>query len=229
MNAQSEPGDNNSESSCDDGKDRSTNVGENDSSSSTNGKGSGSGGGYNGDCSSSDASSSESSSKQKQVTPELSVSVQNMKRNEKRDEHNLRGQEKPIHNRTQGNAGERRNDRETKDSWTPEDQQYSSWDLASATQVAIQISALAAIIEQNRMMTDETSRLDGTLPQWNGIRISHPMDPRIDLRSVGHIPGSNVPVASSNMMNVEVNSLSHDTVPPPTVDNYMNLMEVSQN
>jgi hypothetical protein len=79
------------------------------------------------------------------------------------------------------------------------------------------------------MMTDETSRLDGTLPQWNGIRISHPMDPRIDLRSVGHIPGSNVPVASSNMMNVEVNSLSHDTVPPPTVDNYMNLMEVSQN
>lgn len=227
MNAQPGPGDNNSESSCDDGKDRTTNEGENDSSSSTNGKGSGSGGGYNGDCSSSDASSSDSSSKHKQAAAELSVSALNMKRHEKRDEHNQQGEEKMINNRTQPKSNERRHDKKNKDSWIPEDQQYSSWDLASATQVAIQISALAAIIEQNRMIADETSRLDGTLPQWNGIRISHPMDPRIDLRTVGHIPGSNVPVASSNMMNVEVNTLSHDTVPPPTVDNYMNLMEVS--
>ena len=221
---QSETADNASESSSDDGKEQSRKESENDSGSSSNGRGSGSGSGrgYNGDCSSDDASSSESSSKRK-AAPELAVSVQSMDINERRDEQN----EKAIQiDEVAGNKVKK-----SKEPWQVDDQQYNGWDVASATQVAIQINALAAIIAQNRRLAEEHAIPTGenaTLPQWNGIRISHPMDPRIDLRNVGHIPGSNVPVASSDATNMHVNMLAHQNVAPPTVDNYLNLMEVRQ-
>lgn len=223
---QSETVDNASESSSDDGKEQSRKDSENDSGSSSNGRGSGSGSGsgrgYNGDCSSDDASSSESSSKRK-AAPELAVSVQSMDINERRDARN--------ENTIQLDEVEGSKPKKSKDSWQVEDQQYNSWDVASATQVAIQINALAAIIAQNRRLAEEHAIPTGenvTLPQWNGIRISHPMDPRIDLRTVGHIPGSNVPVASCDATNMHVNMLAHENVAPPTVDNYLNLMEVRQ-
>jgi hypothetical protein len=75
------------------------------------------------------------------------------------------------------------------------------------------------------------SSLDGKrlpLPQWNGISISHPMDPRIDLSIVGTIHSSELPgtqqlyqtaLQSERMYQPETASL--------TVDSYIHLMEVS--
>lgn len=220
---QSETGGNTSESSSDDGKEQCRKGSENDSAASSNGRdsgsGSGSGRGYNGDCSSDDASSSESSSKRK-AAPELDASVQSMVINERHGQTN----DEEIRN----DKIEARKSKKAKDRLHVEDQQYNSWDVASATQVAVQISALAAIIEQNRKLAEESAVPchNSILPQWNGIRISHPMDPRIDLRTVGHIPGSNVPVASNDGIHMHASVSAHQSVAPPTVDNYLNLMEV---
>ena len=137
--------------------------------------------------------------------------------------------EQPNDNEIRSDEIERRKGKKPKNPGHVEDQQYNSWDVASATQVAIQISALAAIIEQNRRLSEESALptcQNSNLPQWNGIRISHPMDPRIDLRTVGHIPGSSVPVASSDAMEMHSNMSAHQSVPAVSVDNYLNLMEV---
>jgi hypothetical protein len=76
-----------------------------------------------------------------------------------------------------------------------------------------------------------------SLPQWNGVRIHHPMDPRIDLSTVGHIQTS---VLSAFHSNVDIPT-QHDEQPargtdnpsesaglplPPSIEQYMNLMEV---
>lgn len=82
------------------------------------------------------------------------------------------------------------------------------------------------------------------LPQWSGVRIPHPMDPRIDLSTVGHIQTSSISAFPSN---VDVDIPAHqrqpseqvtpegenenesaEPPPPPSIDQYMKLMEVNQ-
>ena len=70
-----------------------------------------------------------------------------------------------------------------------------------------------------------------SLPQWNGVKICHPMDPRIDLSTVSHIHSSSVPALPSN---VDVPSPqfaeppeNSGVGPPPSIDQYIKLMEVS--
>jgi hypothetical protein len=77
------------------------------------------------------------------------------------------------------------------------------------------------------------------LPQWNGVRIQHPMDPRIDLSTVGHIQTSSLSVFPAHIHNgddhnnVEIGpSLTREIDGPsnhaiPSIDQYMTLMEVS--
>jgi hypothetical protein len=59
------------------------------------------------------------------------------------------------------------------------------------------------------------------LPQWNGVRISHPMDPRIDLSTVGYTPST--PAPSGNASG-DVNGYGNH---PHSLDRYLHLMEVS--
>jgi len=225
--------------------------------SNSNSNGRDSGGGYSGDCSSSDAasaSSSDASSKRKNSSQDvhvpIKVSVEKLSLNEQHQHREAKDLNQGVNVKINtdnlfATVKSRRREKKSKDLWQPEDSQHNcNWDVASATQVAIQINALTAIIEQNRRMAEDPLITEGqkncTLPQWNGIRITHPMDPRIDLRTVGHIPGSNVPVASTacdaanlhanavlHQDNIHANAVLHQDVPPPSVDNYLNLMEVS--
>lgn len=78
------------------------------------------------------------------------------------------------------------------------------------------------------------------LPQWNGVRIQHPMDPRIDLSTVGfvnipsfqqqnHPSGSGFASAASHLQQFAGSETGSSSEQPtvPTVDQYMKLMEVS--
>jgi hypothetical protein len=82
---------------------------------------------------------------------------------------------------------------------------------------------------------------DGTkeiysLPQWNGVRIHHPMDPRIDLSTVGHIqtsvlsafPGNVDILTQHEQMARGTDNPSESAGPPlpPSIEQYMKLMEV---
>jgi hypothetical protein len=78
-----------------------------------------------------------------------------------------------------------------------------------------------------------------SLPQWNGVRIQHPMDPRIDISTVGHIQTSSLSVFPAHVHNggnhnddevgescTRENETSPNQ-PAPSIDQYMTLMEVS--
>ena len=82
--------------------------------------------------------------------------------------------------------------------------------------------------------TEETC----SLPQWNGVRIQHPMDPRIDLSTVGYIQTSSLSAYPRNVDiptrqptgqadGVENTVGSSEPSPTPSIDQYMNLMEVN--
>lgn len=67
----------------------------------------------------------------------------------------------------------------------------------------------------------------GSMPQLNGVRIQHPMDPRIDLTTVGHIPtghdpGMPIQVAA---VNGALNTMPAPGVVPPSMDHYMHMLE----
>ena len=77
-----------------------------------------------------------------------------------------------------------------------------------------------------------------SLPQWNGVRIQHPMDPRIDLSTVGYIQTSSLSAYPRNVDiptrqptgqadGVENTVGSSEPSPTPSIDQYMNLMEVN--
>jgi hypothetical protein len=105
-------------------------------------------------------------------------------------------------------------------------------------------------------MNDETSKKDGdeerkaakdsrgfsySAPQWNGVRINHPMDPRIDFSTVGYIQMSSSRTEFPNNVNIpsqqnldrtpSAQDTKHGGVPnapaPPSIDQYMTLMEVT--
>jgi hypothetical protein len=87
------------------------------------------------------------------------------------------------------------------------------------------------------------SKSTSALPQWSGVRISHPMDPRIDLSTVGHIQTSSISAFPSNV-EVDIPARQHqpseqatpegenesesaERPPPSSIDQYMKLMEVN--
>ena len=86
-------------------------------------------------------------------------------------------------------------------------------------------------------MDDSSTQFDGafvvntinTLPQWNGVRVQHPMDPRIDLSSVGHIQTSSLqlPYTDNLRSNEQSSTLESKQEATPSIDQYMSLMEVN--
>jgi hypothetical protein len=105
-------------------------------------------------------------------------------------------------------------------------------------------------------LSDEKSKKDGgeerkaaqdsrgfsySAPQCNGVRINHPMDPRIDLSTVGHIQMSCLSTEFANTVNIpsqqnldrtpSAQETNHGGVPtapaPPSIYQYMTLMEVT--
>lgn len=93
-------------------------------------------------------------------------------------------------------------------------------------------------------MDDSQESSTMSAAQWNGFRVHHPMDPRIDLSTVAHIQTSAMSTTLPNNVNVPSQNLSLQksldsanppvmswpTIQaPPTADQYLNLMKVKKN
>jgi hypothetical protein len=215
--------------------------GENDSSSSSNGRGSG--GGYNADCSSTSDASSESSIKRKRddPSPNLADSVDKLALCERKisgadfkSNCNFSSRKETVasHVRTRRAKHRRRM------ASSPLDGDAASVDSSSgrsstAAHIARQIGELNEILEQNRQLLEHKTlhqdRNEAALPQWNGVRIEHPMDPRIDLSNVDHLPSSSIPLVANNMHHQPALNQAQDpsNLQPLSLDSYRSLMEVS--
>lgn len=189
---------------------------------SDNGKGSGcgSGGGYSADCSSSDASTDAAAK-----GPRLATAPQN-------EMQNLRLSE-------QDNANP--NDREKF--------QRKRKNSHAKKQGATDAGAMGATTDNagDFVMSGTAGLYSKTaLPQWNGVKIQHPMDPRIDLSTVGRVQASRYSAfeesekfrdedtTANNEQSGEEKqqqaSAQHilNQPAPPSVDQYITLMEVSR-
>lgn len=190
------------------------------------GGGSGSGGGYSADCSSSDASSLEAA---KASAPEKELSRLSMndesvddKTSKSRESFKLGKASNNIVPKTQ--KGGRR---------PPEPMEISH-------SISKQQEESNADSDPQWKENVKTENVANSLPQWNGVRVHHPMDPRIDLSTVGHIQTSAISAFPSN---VDVPTQHHhqeeeprstnevntavESPPPPSIDQYVKLMEVN--
>lgn len=91
-----------------------------------------------------------------------------------------------------------------------------------------ELEAMQRYKEDLERETAAIRALRGFLPQFGGVRISHPMDPRIDLSAVGvKTPPTALPenVAERKMDDRESTT---DSTPLPSMESYTKLMEVSR-
>jgi hypothetical protein len=195
------------------------------SSSSSNGRGSR--GGYSADCSSSDSSSDSSSNKNGQASVDLRVDNLNLEDKTSRPATDVDDDSAPqkVQDKKHQLKKERKAARQAQRSpvISQEDDRDSITSM-NARRVAAQIGELDALLQQSRQMQEAPIMgLGQILPQWNGVRISHPMDPRIDLSTVYRVQGCDAPLPP------EIHRAQFTMPgPPPSVDNYLHLMEVSQ-
>lgn len=183
---------------------------ESSSTASEGGKGTGSGGGYSADCSSSDASSDDVA---KGAVPEtemkcLRVSVE-VERERELEQSKGEGMAK-----TKKRFPRKKNSSSVDSSHRSAENTWDSKDADEGDEVELEKTAL---------------------PQWNGVRIHHPMDPRIDLSTVGHIQTSSLSVFPSNVMQFPLADGKEGRPIPefptnhatPSIDQYMSLLEVN--
>ena len=174
-----------------------------DSSSSSNGRGSGTG--YAADCSSSDSSSDSSSGKKRKAQHDTTVNDQ---------EHHQLGHEIGGTNRVENGVNGNLTNAVSNIAMVVDDGRSSTGKnylpnnnsnnnnsadqrAKSASHVSAKITRLDELVEEGKRMDEEPVQLPGNpgqLPQVNGVRVAHPMDPRIDLSAVGHIHTSPVPM-----------------------------------
>jgi hypothetical protein len=64
------------------------------------------------------------------------------------------------------------------------------------------------------------------LPQFNGVKIAHPMDPRIDISNVGHILNCSVPALHVPLATAYLYAGAQESHSQPSIDTYIQLMEV---
>lgn len=185
---------------------------ESSSTASEGGKGTGSGGGYSADCSSSDASSDDVA---KGAVPEtemkcLRVSVE-VERERELELEQSKGEGMA---KTKKRFPRKKNSSSVDSSHRSAENTWDSKDADEGDEVELEKTAL---------------------PQWNGVRIHHPMDPRIDLSTVGHIQTSSLSVFPSNVMQFPLADGKEGRPIPefptnhatPSIDQYMSLLEVN--
>ena len=138
-----------------------------------NGSGSGSGGGYAADCSSSDTSTKDN---------DPSDQLKELNLMEQQGEDDSDGKPKAKPSKKEG-AGKKKG----------QHQHHRSHHR--------QRSSRSSVLQQAADGEGESSApLEETATaQINGVRVSHPMDPRIDLSNVGHVRNSNIPREASGV------------------------------
>ena len=200
------------------------------SSSSSNGRGSR--GGYSADCSSSDSASDTSSKKKSHSSVDLTVG--NLKLDEvtsgvaansidASQEQTAQSQKKHLTKERKAARKSLKSLTNSQDDYQESDFSINGGDTMNARHVAAEMIALEQLVQQSRQMQEtHMTTLGQTLPQWNGVRIQHPMDPRIDLSTVNRVQATDAPLTA------ELHRAPCTMPgPPPSVDNYMHLMEVS--
>jgi hypothetical protein len=195
------------------------------------GSGSGSGGGYSADCSSSDASSLEAA---KGSIPDkgmarLSVDGDGNSAQESSAKAST-SNKGPKSSAQKKQNGSRRGNDQTETCGTCGTSALKPEDLASECDSDSQWN-----------LAVDAMHSESSLPQWNGVRVFHPMDPRIDISTVGHIQESVLSAfpSPSDKADLPGNSEQEDKEsagdnpsesseppPPPSIDQYMKLMEV---
>lgn len=190
------------------------------------GGGSGSGGGYSADCSSSDASSLEAV---KGGVPDKELARLNVHGDRKSTPEPITKESKSNKDGTQkttkGNHHRRSGGNDHADSST-------------AIMKSQQMRESEGDTDSQWNSRDDEMRQEPSLLQWNGVRVRHPMDPRIDISTVGiahsglhhagHEDAASAEAPPENDLNPEgrESTESSEPPPPPSIDQYMNLMEV---
>lgn len=168
------------------------------------GKGAGSGGGYSADCSSSDASTDEAT---KLGVPETEMKRLSVSSDRKEEKSKGTDSSKTKRNVVSNRYGNR----------------------ADSSTASPERTRRSKNREEGRGITMGQNT---ALPQWNGVRIHHPMDPRIDISTVGHIQTSSMSAFPSTLLHPafaegkEEHDFTSNHV-TPSIDQYMRLMEVN--
>jgi hypothetical protein len=208
---------------------------ESSSTGSSEGK-SGSGGGYSADCSASDQSSDENGRERR---TELDRKVGSLKIHD--DEEDERGGSSEDGDSSEQETATRLHKPESVHgaNETPcQGQQMGEANVGFSMQATdavyldtIQKSTLEEECKSNFLLPDER-----VLPQWNGVTVAHPMDPRIDLSSVTVLQAGVVPVAfqktditQQQPMLLTEKKADEGAASPFSVENYSQLLEVGSN
>ena len=209
-----------------DGKDENA---ESASTGSSEGKGSGSGGGYSADCSASDQSSDENGDR-KDPTVKLSVAALNLHdRAESRSSNSSDGESRTRVRRDSEGKEKRTSGEHKKISKDKGEKHALGIDLPMKSPDTIDLESMMRSKSEEERESAQALQDHRVLPQWNGVRVAHPMDPRIDLSTVtvlqaGIVPG-NVPSlpeksATAGPVNVQDNAAMF------SINSYNQLMEV---
>lgn len=174
---------------------------ESESTGSSIGKGSGSGGGYTADCS--DLSSVDARKSSNDGCAEVEMIISELDVADKRIENTYF-----PHTQTS-----------TEIKPTKEKGHKSSKRSTRTAQESLDIEAILNFA--TRQVCGEKSEDECPVVQVNGVRISHPMDPRIDISNVGHVLYASVPALHQSM------DSSSAAQQEANLDSYLQLMEVS--
>jgi hypothetical protein len=171
---------------------------------------SGSGGGYSTDYSSSEASSLEAAkggASEEQVYRCGTTKVKAARAKVPKPSKGLKGAQQ------QSQKAVRRGSDQTESSYSQSTKEQEH-DYEYEYESSADASGSQEIVEQNT-----------SLPQWNE-KIFHTIDPRIDLSTVSHVHISSVPAFPSGQ-SAEPPENSVVGPPPPSIDQYIKLMEVN--
>ena len=213
---------------------------ESSSTGSSEGK-SGSGGGYSADCSASDQSSDENGDR-KETSSNLDLDVGGLtihdraasRSNNSSDEvvscglNDADGKPQSNDKRT---ADARKNDGEGKEH---KDANSLGIELPMKSPDTIDLESIMRSKTEEERESVAVLQDHRVLPQWNGVRVAHPMDLRTDLSTVTVLQAGVVPGPFQSMAEQQQEQQLESTMQPEeasapfSVDNYSQLLEVSE-
>ena len=193
------------------------------------GKGNGGGGGYNADCSSSDSSSNNEAALPKKEATNLNMSA---------CEGDTQGEVSSNRNTSSSGIGNN-----PTASLLPKVDQSGKKGASHRDNISSPENAFL-FKTRKRQHHGKVDDVKQCLPQWNGVKIQHPMDPRIDLSTVGFIGSSQLSLFPNNVNDAVTNQnlapnqqrLSsysnvgniNEAPEVPSVEQYTSLLEVSE-
>lgn len=210
---------------------------ESSSTGSSEGK-SGSGGGYSADCSASDQSSDENGDR-KETSSNLNLDVGGLTIHDRAASRSSNSSDEVVSRELNDADGKpQSNDKRTADA-SKNDGEGKEHKDANSLGIELPMKSPDTIDLESIMRSKKEEERESVavlqdhrvLPQWNGVRVAHPMDPRIDLSTVtvlqaGVVPGPFQPIAEQQQL--ESSMQPEEASAPFSVDNYSQLLEVSE-